>query len=188
MLDKNVFAKGMGIITAVTVNLKFEPIVMEAIYETVKEIPEMLFMKAISDIVKNEVAIFPTTNFAALIRKYSGLQSDLDEIDSDNAREAAERIVHAVSRYGWSNLTLAKEYIGELGWKCVEMQGGWQTVCSEVTHENQGFLKAQYREYCRTLIHRGRKGILELPPAIPRESLENKDFKKLTDGIGKEIK
>lgn len=45
------------------------------------------------------------------------------------ATEASARILTAVSRFGHNNLELAREFIGQLGWSVVKMQGGWNEIC-----------------------------------------------------------
>lgn len=84
----------------------------------------------------------------------------------DDAREAASRIGAAVSKFGWNNETRAQEYIGELGWQVVTMQGGWATLCESLTFNNSGILAAQWRELAEVLRKKARNGTLGQPPTL----------------------
>lgn len=88
------------------------------------------------------------------------------ELDEDEAREAAARIIAGVSKFGWPNQTAAREFIGELGWCVVERQGGWQTICAELTDENVGMLQAQFRELAASMRRRAKIGIFNIPPRL----------------------
>lgn len=87
--------------------------------------------------------------------------------EDSEAREAAGRIVAAVSRFGWPNPERAKEYVGELGWAVVERQGGWVTVCEVLTPENVGQMQAQWRDLAKSVQKRTKMGIGDEPPKLP---------------------
>jgi hypothetical protein len=87
--------------------------------------------------------------------------------DNSAARDAAGRILSAVSRFGWNNPERAKEYVGTLGWAVVERQGGWRNVCETLTFENSGQLQAQWRDLALAISNRAKAGGADLPPAIP---------------------
>lgn len=77
------------------------------------------------------------------------------ELDPDQeAIVIASRIAGAVSRIGPYQADLAKQLIGEIGWKIVQSEGGWENVCQTLTYENQGTLKAQWRNLARTFLSR----------------------------------
>ena len=82
------------------------------------------------------------------------------------ANEAAARIVQAVSKFGYTSGTDAKEFIGELGWIVVQRHGGWASVCLMLNHENTSLYKAQFRDLALSLSARAEAGI-ETPPALP---------------------
>lgn len=90
--------------------------------------------------------------------------------DEDQAREAAARIVQAMSKYGYTNPDRAREFIGSVGWLIVEREGGWTSLCQRTTDDQLPVLKAQWRELARGLITRARLGQLETPPALPTNS------------------
>lgn len=85
----------------------------------------------------------------------------------DDAKEAAARIIHAVSKFGWCNRQEARAYIGELGWQVVEMQGGWVNLCENMRPNMIPNLQAQFRELAKTVHTKSRLGTLDTPPALP---------------------
>lgn len=85
----------------------------------------------------------------------------------DDAKEAATRILGAVPKFGWANPTDARAYIGELGWRVVEMQGGWQYLCETLKPSMVPTLQAQFRELAKTTQTRALTGTLDLPPGLP---------------------
>lgn len=85
----------------------------------------------------------------------------------DNAREIASRIIGAISRFGWCNQQLAREYVGELGWHVVQMQGGWGHLCENMKPNMVPTLQAQFRELAKTLHTKAELGILDEPPKLP---------------------
>jgi hypothetical protein len=77
------------------------------------------------------------------------------ELDPDQeAMVIASRIVGTVSRIGPYQTDLAKQIIGEVGWRIVQSEGGWENVCQTLTYENQGTLKAQWRNLAKTFLSR----------------------------------
>lgn len=85
----------------------------------------------------------------------------------DQAKDAAARIIAAVSKYGRYNLESAKVFIGELGWKAVERTGGWSNLCAQLTAENTSIYMAQYRELTAALYRKSQMGLLDYAPALP---------------------
>lgn len=70
---------------------------------------------------------------------------------SDVGRDIASRIIFAISKYGWNNPQPAKNYLGALGWQCVERFGGWLMICETVNSHNQMQITAQLRDLAETL-------------------------------------
>jgi hypothetical protein len=86
----------------------------------------------------------------------------------DEALEASNRIVQALSSYGWTNPERARQFIGELGWRVVEREGGWENVCRAVqSYDDLGTLKAQWRELARSILARADSGRGDQAPALP---------------------
>lgn len=84
------------------------------------------------------------------------------------AIEASNRIVEAISRFGYWRESEAKEFIGELGWLVVQRQGGWQAICENTLVTTLPTQKAQWRELAKVLYARSKSGTLDTPPALPK--------------------
>lgn len=103
-----------------------------------------------------------------------------------DAIEASNRIVQAMSRYGWTNEERAQEFIGELGWMIVQREGGWRDLCQRTTNDDLPILKAQWRELAKSLRSRAESGRLDQPPAlvsderIAIQNLADKAIKRIT--------
>lgn len=82
--------------------------------------------------------------------------------------DIANRIVQAISSYGWTNPDKAKTFLGEVGWFVVEREGGWEKLCARVNDENLPVLKAQWREVAKTKMRRALLGQTDAPPSLPR--------------------
>jgi hypothetical protein len=95
----------------------------------------------------------------------SKLRAALPQGGGDPESEAASiasRIAGAVSRIGPYQVPLAKSYIGELGWAVVKSEGGWEEVCQSYTYENQGTLKAQWRNLAKSFLNKQPSNVLSL--------------------------
>lgn len=89
----------------------------------------------------------------------------------DEALEASNRIVEAMSRFGHTNPERAKEFIGELGWRVVEREGGWINLCRTVqSYDMLPAFKAQWRELARATSLRVSSGRDLEPPKLKLES------------------
>lgn len=103
-----------------------------------------------------------------------------------NAREAASRIIAAVSKYGYNNPKLAEKFIGELGWHVVSRFGGWMYVCENLgTTLDITSFQAQARDVAKATIVRGPEGITNAP-ALPKSDkitslLHGNDMNKMLE-------
>lgn len=70
------------------------------------------------------------------------------------ARLIADRIWAGIERFGSvrSREEELKKYIGPIGWKAVEAQGGWRVICEIATYDNASSLRAQWRESAKALL------------------------------------
>jgi hypothetical protein len=94
------------------------------------------------------------------------------ELDPDQeAMVIASRIAGAVSRIGPYQSGLARQIIGEVGWKIVQCEGGWENVCQTLSYENQGMMKAQWRNLAKTFIARGGESPMGLPAPEKKSEL-----------------
>ena len=168
-------------------SLSLSPERLDVLYSYLRDkLTDEQFMISVDKIVCQNDDLFQSKSIIGLILTNAGVGGKSDD---EEAKEAVERIIKAISKYGWMQMEKAKEFIGALGWKCVDMEGGWERVCSTFTTENESFLKKQYIDYCITVISRGKQGRLNEAPTIPRPILGESDkVKKLTEGIGKPIK
>lgn len=94
------------------------------------------------------------------------------------ADEAAGRIYQAITLCGYDNSNGAKEFIGELGWRVVEREGGWVSICRTCSEQNKGTTKAQWRDMALSIIERSKYGLADIPPALPSPGL-----KKLSESM-----
>lgn len=91
--------------------------------------------------------------------------------------EVASRLTSAVRKFGYSNPGEARAYIGELGWKIVERNGGWQPLC-----ENLGVsipvttFQAQARETAKALIETAGLGEFDKPIGIEFKEQKHPDM------------
>jgi hypothetical protein len=106
--------------------------------------------------------------------------------DKDNAIDAVNRIIAAVSRFGWTNSQSAKEFMGELAWETCTRFGGWKSLCETLCGENEGILRAQLRELAGVVAKKSMRGELNLVPSLPTpetnhvKNLINTTIKSLT--------
>lgn len=103
-----------------------------------------------------------------------------------DAVEASNRIIQAMTRYGWTNPDRAREFIGELGWMIVEREGGWRDLCERTTNDDLPILKAQWRELAKALRSRAEAGKLDKAPRLISDerrqiqNIANQALKRLT--------
>lgn len=91
-----------------------------------------------------------------------------EENPEDHASIIASSIFGAIARIGPYRSDQAREYLGEIAWRVVTSEGGWESVCQIVTDDNAGMFKSQWRKLALALIHR--KSIFETRDAITDES------------------
>lgn len=102
-------------------------------------------------------------------------------IDAE-ARESASRICSAIRNFGYTNAERAKEYIGDLGWRVVERNGGWTTLCESVMDDQIGIFQAQARDLARATLERAQYGMIDAPPSLPKIENKNKSTELLSVG------
>lgn len=134
--------------------------------EDLEDLPFELVVQAFKDVRRDP----KTTRFPlpALIRDRIAPANT----DENDAQAAVNRVIEAVSRFGWSNPDRAEAFIGELGWRVVRSDGGWRQVCEALTSENLNTSRAQWRTLALALIRRSRMGTLDTAPALPGKTTE----------------
>jgi hypothetical protein len=141
----------------------------EVIVMYVEDLGELTFdqaAKALNDWRRN-----PKNTRMPLPAQIMSLIHPPDDDDS-LAREAAARIISAVSKHGYNRPEEARAYIGELGWSVVEKQGGWYTLATSMMEREKPTLQAQYRDLAKSQLILSRQGRLDKPPELPK--IENK--------------
>lgn len=107
---------------------------------------------------------------------------------ADDGRDIASKVIGAVSKFGSYRSTEAREWIGQIGWECVQRMGGWSTICAELTDENKGIFFAQIRDLSMTLKKKAINGTLNQPQNFP-DQIGTGEVRKLigdfTKGVGK---
>jgi hypothetical protein len=131
---------------------------MELMLEAVADLPQENVLMALKNWAKNE-STFP---LPASIRQKIVPVID----DKEIAIDAVNRIIAAVSKYGWTNKHLAKDYIGELGWETTERFGGWVHLCENLNQNNEGMLRAQLRELAVVVNKKSMLGELDERPKL----------------------
>lgn len=158
--------KALIVATSAYYGQKLDPTVIAMYAEDLVDLPIEQVRDALLQIRRDpKITRFP---LPAVIRDRI---QPADTVEAD-ARDAASRIVAAISRFGWPNGERARGYVGELGWLVVERQGGWQNLCQAVETDDIGILQAQWRELAVSLIKRAKAGTLNLPPSLPAGSLQ----------------
>ena len=111
-----------------------------------KDITAESLALAIDDVTKDpDIRFFPVP--ALLLQKAKPHMNHLH-----NARTLAGKIMGAIKAYGYTNRQEAKDYIGDIGWRAVEMQGGWTQLCETVGPKNFNTMQAQIRDLCSSVV------------------------------------
>lgn len=97
--------------------------------------------------------------------------------DESEARDAVEKIKLAISKFGYPHGTLAKDFIGEIGWSIVNGLGGWLSVCESDFTYNPAMI-AQARTRAMDLVKFGTRPTVDQTPKLERPNLRliGKDF------------
>lgn len=92
----------------------------------------------------------------------------------DLAINAANRVILAVSKFGWANPGDAKAFIGDAAWGHVERSGGWQYLCENlgVTIQQTTFM-AQCRDSIASDLNLKNIGIDTDRPVLEQRSNQN---------------
>ncbi len=95
-------------------------------------------------------------------------------LETDSAVDVAARIWGAISKFGWANATLAHDWIGEVGWHIVSINGGWQRICETAQSKDVGVWKAQLRDHAAAALRRHKAGVLGAAPKFGETSISNR--------------
>lgn len=100
----------------------------------------------------------------------------------DRGRIVAGRIMTAIRRFGYMNVSEARAFIGELGWEVVKLQGGWKSLC-ELSSEAIKAEQPRWRDMAVTLDTQAKLGTLDQAPALPKSASEIKNINFVTNAI-----
>lgn len=104
------------------------------------------------------------------------------ESDEAVATEAVARVITSVSKFGYNRGGDARQFIGELGWRIVEFQGGWGHLCRSLGDSIEiTTAQAQWKKLALSTLERARNGTLEKPPQIPKSNKEK--FATIGDAV-----
>lgn len=102
----------------------------------------------------------------------------------NEALEAVSRIIAAISKIGPYRVADAREFVGELGWAVVQSEGSWENVCQNLTDDNLGMLRAQWKNIALTKMARAKNGMTEAPGLpSPKGELKQMGFGNLMKQI-----
>ena len=92
-----------------------------------------------------------------------------------DALEAVSRIIASVSNIGPYQVQKARETIGELGWEVVKAEGGWENVCQNLSEDNIGMLRAQWKNIALAKMARAKAGLVD-GPSLPEPAMQAKQI------------
>jgi hypothetical protein len=98
----------------------------------------------------------------------SAIREEILGSAKDEALEAANRLIEAMHKYGYTNPERAKAHMGDLAWHIVEREGGWTNLCQRVQSDDLPTLKAQFREFAAATLRRGASGLGGRAPMLAR--------------------
>lgn len=150
---------------------------------TVAEVCGRTISKQVIALYDEELRGYGYPQVVAALRKISRERGDRDPFPSiKTIREvlepkadvdaeailAANLIIEAIQKVGYTNPTKAKEFMGELAWQVVEHEGGWTDLCQGLLTREVGMRKAQWRDLAKSLQLRALKGLSGSRPALPK--------------------
>lgn len=131
--------------------------VISMMISDLEDLPIDLVLKAYETYRKN-----PNSKFFPLPAQIREIISPKNSPEAEG-REISSRVILAVGKFGWSNSSEAKAFIGEIGWKAVQEFGGWQYICENLGRTlNVGILSAQIRDRSTDLAKNENFNLLQL--------------------------
>jgi len=85
------------------------------------------------------------------------------------SKEVSAKILSAISKFGYTvsvndtKIDDIKKYVGDIGWKVIDLQGGWNAICESVTNANKSTYQAQWRDLALSVLESKREKPFELP-------------------------
>ena len=147
---------------------------MSIYVEILKDVPIVELQRAVKEILTDPAQKFFPLPAAILERVAPQLDPEHEAI------EAANRVVQAMADFGWNCPAEAEVFIGSLGWKIVEREGGWAHLCESVMRSEIPTRRAQWRELAKAIQARAKAG-LDHAPQLPGEG--NAVVRQLADRL-----
>lgn len=77
-----------------------------------------------------------------------------EEDPEDGAAVIASQIYGCIGSIGPYAASSARRVLGDVAWRVVQMEGGWETLCEAVNYDNATTHKAQWRKLAAALLRR----------------------------------
>ena len=101
------------------------------------------------------------------------------ENEKDIGQIVAARILTGISKCGHNNHEQAKEFVGEIGWEVVRLQGGWANLC-QLSSDDLRQEQPRWRELAISISKRATLGTLHEAPRLPSSGNSQKgEFKTI---------
>lgn len=178
--------KEVIILTANYYGKQLNPMVLEMYVEDLEAFDEVAVISAYRSYRKD-----PKNKFFPLPAQIIEIMSP-QASDEAQAIESVNRIILAITKFGYPNPDEAKEFIGDMGWLVVRDYGGWESLCQNmgVEYSEQTF-RAQARDSIKSKINLSKAGMLGTPLALPTSEKESlnapTDIQKLIGSTMKEF-
>lgn len=85
------------------------------------------------------------------IREIEDVANPEVSIESKAVLESS-KIMEAITRIGPYESAEAKKHMGDIAWKIVQLEGGWENLCEIVNRDNAAVYKAQWRKMAVALL------------------------------------
>jgi hypothetical protein len=134
--DKKMFVSGLQAL-AVKTKYTLTEWDIDAYLEELEQYPYEKALLAMKSFFKNGTNKFPEIKD---FKKAMGVavQSQLEPIEE--AKLIAQRIEGSIRSHGYTNPDKAEANIGPIGWKIIQLRGGWTSLCESVTEDNLSYV------------------------------------------------
>jgi hypothetical protein len=128
-------------------------------FTSFKEMPQEKFLLGCK-LAKESLEEFPSLK--KLMELCEGNILDPEEL----GQQIAAKIEEAMEKIGGYNPQYAQNFLGPLGWKIVQENGGWNAICN-LTYKDLEHLRKKWRDRAKILHKNMRHLGHDLPPNLP---------------------
>lgn len=146
MTDEKEFQTYLTALAAMTPNFVLTKELIAVFDEAASKIGYGKASRAVKQFIAENSSRDPFPSVSDMLKK--------SEFNSLDAEEIAAKIFGAVSKFGSYRVSDARIFLGEVAWKIVTMEGGWESLCQMITYENASTLQAQWRKLASVVIQR----------------------------------